>query len=405
MMSASPAPTESSSRGRLAVVSGLAHNPMSPRGQRTQNLVRELGKRWDVELVALPPETFARRGAPVSRRSLPRRVLGPVMHSIALDRWEPWAARRLRGWQPDVDAALLIGYPWSPLTRAARHLAHRGIPYVVDAGDPWVVTEPGALPRSISIWRARRAELPLWRDAAGVVVTTRQQADRALELFPHLQILVRPNGYVPVPDSVVPAQAAGRDPASLTLAHFGTISPIRVDVVPLLAALQSTGRWREITFVQFGDDYAGMLNLVPEGVRVERQPTQPWGEIVARAADFDAAVVLGNQRGDLLPSKAVQYLTLPIPRIAVTNGEPDDALAIYAKAHRGWMIAADGDPEAAGQVWEHLAREWPAEDLAAPDEESWSNVAVQVAAFVESCVNGSERESTPERTSLAGRRG
>lgn len=405
MMTASSAPTQSSSRGRLAVVSGLAHNPMSPRGQRTQNLVAELGKRWDVELVALPPETFARRGAPMSRRSLPRRLLGPVMHSVALDRWEPWAARRLRGWQPDVDAALLVGYPWSPLTRAARHLSHWGIPYVVDAGDPWVVTEPGALPRTISIWRARRAELPLWRNAAGVVVTTRQQADHALELFPHLRILVRPNGYVPVLDSIVPAQAAARDPASLTLAHFGTISPIRVDIAPLLAALQSTGRWPTITFVQFGDDYAGMLSHVPDGIRVERQPAQPWEEIVARAADFDAAVVLGNQRGDLLPSKAVQYLTLPIPRIAVTNGDPGDALADYANAHRGWMIAADGDPEAAGKVWEHLARGWSAEDLGAPEEESWSNVAVQVAAFVEGCVDGGERESAPGRTSLAGRSG
>jgi hypothetical protein len=378
---------------------------MSPRGQRTQNLVAELGKRWDVELVALPPETFAGGSAPVSRRSLPRRLLGPVMHSVALDRWEPWAARRLRGWQPDVDAALLIGYPWSPLTRAARQLADRGIPYVMDAGDPWVVTEPGALPHTISIWRARRAELPLWRNAAGVVVTTRQQADHALGLFPHLRILVRPNGYVPVPTSIVPAQAADRDPASLTLAHFGTISPIRVNVVPLLAALQGAGRWRTITFVQFGDDYAGMLNHVPEGIRVERQPAQPWEEIVARSADFDAAVVLGNQRGDLLPSKAVQYLTLPTPRIAVTNGEPDDALAAYANAHRGWMIAADGDQEAAGQVGEHLAREWSAEDLVAPEEESWSNVAVQVAAFIEGCVAGEEREPASEPTSLAGSNG
>lgn len=404
-MSASLPPSQGGSRGRLAVVSGLAHNPMSPRGQRTQNLVAELGKRWEVELVALPPETFARRDAPMSRRSLPRRMLGPVMHSVALDRWEPWAARALRRWQPEADAALLVGFPWSPLTRAAHKLAQRGIPYVVDAGDPWVVTEPGALPRTISIWRARRAELPLWRNAAGVVVTTRQQADQALELFPHLRILVRPNGYVPVPTSIVPARAANRDPASLTLAHFGTISPIRVDVVPLLAALQSTERWRAITFVQFGDDYAGMLNQVPEGVRVEREPAQPWEEIVARAGDFDAAVVLGNTRGDLLPSKAVQYLTLPTPRIAVTNGEPDDALAAYAEAHRGWMIAADGDPEAAVQVGEHLAREWSVEDLAAPEEESWSNVAVEVAAFIEDCVGTGQRESTPERTSLAGRSG
>jgi hypothetical protein len=404
MMTASSASSNSSSRGRLAVVSGLANNPMAPRGQRTQNLIEELGKRWDVEVIALPPETFEGRDAPVARQPLPRRALGSLMRSVALDRWEPWAARRMRGWHPDVDAALLVGYPWSPVTRAARRLARQGIPYVVDAGDPWVLTEPARLPHSISVWRARRAELPIWRNAAGAVVTTRQQADRLEQAFPHLRVMARPNGYVPTPVPAGGQRASERDPASLTLAHFGTLSPIRVDIAPLLAALRDTGRWRTITFVQFGDDYAGKLQRAPKGVRVERHPSRPWAEIVARAADFDAAVVLGNQRGYLLPSKAVQYLTLPIPRIAVTNGERDDALATFAEAHSGWMVAADGDPEAGRQVWEHLERGWPAADLAPPAEESWSNVAVEVARFIEGCVNGSggEPAPTPERASLTG---
>lgn len=403
-MTASPAPTESGSRGRFVVVSGLAHNPMAPRGQRTQNLVEQLEKRWDVELVALPPETFGRRdAAPVSRQPLPRRVLGSAMRSVALDRWEPWAARRLRRWRPEADAALLVGYPWSPVTRAARKLARRGIPYVVDAGDPWVVTEPASLPRSISVWRARHAELPIWRNAVGAVVTTRQQGDRLKEAFPHLQILARPNGYVPTPPSAAVAPRAGRrDPASLTLAHFGTLSPIRVDVAPLLAALQRGGRWRTITFVQFGDDYAGKLQSVPKGVFIERHASQPWAEIVARAGDFDAAVVMGNERGYLMPSKAVQYLTLPIPRIAVTSGEPDDALAEYAEAHAGWMVASAGDPEVGEQVWEHLARNWSAADLAPPEAESWPNVAVQVAGFIEACVSGEQTKPVAAQVSVAG---
>ncbi len=402
MMSTVPAPTESSSRGRLAVVSGLAHNSMAPRGQRTQNLVEELGKRWDVEVVALPPETFARRDAPVSRQPPLRRVLGAAMRWVALDRWEPWASRRLRRWHPDVDAALLVGYPWSPVTRAARKLARQGIPYVVDAGDPWVVTEPARLPRSISVWRARHAELPIWRNAAGAVVTTRQQGDRLKEMFPHLQVLARPNGYVPTPASPVAQPTSGRAADSLTLAHFGTLSPIRVDVAPLLAALQRSGRWRTITFVQFGDDYAGKLQSVPKGVRVERHASQPWPEIVARAGDFDAAVVMGNERGYLLPSKAVQYLTLPIPRIAVTNGEPDDALAEYAEAHAGWMVAPEGEVDVGERVWEHLARDRSAAELAPPEAESWPNVAVQVAAFIEACVGGEDPAPAAAQASLAG---
>jgi glycosyltransferase involved in cell wall biosynthesis len=394
MMTASPAPTKRSSRGRFAVVSGLAHNSMAPRGQRTQNLVEELGRRWEVELVALPSETFGRRDAPVSRQPFLRRVLGSMMRSVALDRWEPWSVRRLRRWQPEVDAALLVGYPWSPVSRAARRLASLGIPYVVDAGDPWVLTEELALPRTISIWRSKRAELPIWRGAAGAVVTTPQQGDRLQRMFPHLHILVRPNGYVPTP---APAAVARRpsDPTSLTLAHFGTLSGIRVDVGPLLAALQRSGRWRTITFAQFGDDFAGMLTRVPKGIHVERHRSQLWEEIVARAHDFDAAVVLGNRRGDLLPSKTVQYLTLPIPRLALTAGEHDDALAVYAKAHPGWLVVSAGEAEVVRRLWEHLARDWPAAELAAPAAESWPNVAAEVAGFIEACVSDAGSAASP----------
>ena len=404
-MNASFAPPNNPPRGRLAVVSGLAHNPMSPRGQRTQHLMGELGKRWELELVALPAETFADDAAPLSSRPLHRRALGVAMRSVALDRWEPWASRRLRGWHPDVDAGLLVGYPWSPLTRAGRVLAQRGIPYVIDAGDPWVVTEPGELPRTVSVWRARRAELPLWRNAAGAVLTTRQQADRVREAFPHLRVLVRPNGFVPSAAPGAAAPAAPRRPGSLRLAHFGKISPIRVDVVPLLAALRATGLWRTIEFVQFGDDYAGMLSRAPQGIEIKRRPARPWEEIVADAGEFDAAVVLGNQRGDLLPSKAVQYLTLPIPRIAVTNGEPGDALAAYAGAHRGWLIAAEGDCDAGERVRRHVERDWPAEDLAPPAEESWASVAVEVAAFIEDCVGGGQPAPAPDPMPLGGRGG
>jgi hypothetical protein len=394
-------PPKNSSRGRFAVVSGLAHNGMTPRGQRTQNLVEELGKRWDVELVALPPETFAGRDAPVSRQPLTRRVLGSAMRSVALDRWEPWAVRRLSDWDPDVDAALLVGYPWSPVSRAAKRLARLGVPYVVDAGDPWVLTEPAPLPRTIAVFRSRRAELPIWRNASGAVVTTRQQGDRLKATFPHLRILARPNGYVPLSEPVAPPPRTECDPTSLTLAHFGTLSRIRVDIAPLLAELQRSGRWRAIDFVQFGNDYEGMLQRVPKGVRVERHPLQPWQDIVARAGDFDAAVVLGNQRGYLLPSKAVQYLTLPIPRLAVTGGEPDDALAVFAEAHRGWMVASDGEPDVARRLWEHLEHEWSAEDLAPPAAEGWPGVASQVAEFIEDCVSTGEPEGVHQPAPLA----
>lgn len=399
MMTANPVSTKRGSRGRLAVVSGFAHNPMSPRGQRTQNLIAELGRRWDVELLALPAESLRRRDAPVSRKPLWRRMLGFFLHSVVLDRFELWAMRRFRRWRPDVDAALLIAYPWSPVARAARRLARAGIPYVVDAGDPWVLTEAVPLPRKISIWRARRAEPSLWEGAAGAVVTTRQQGDRLKELFPHLRILVRPNGYAAVPASALPAARPPRDRTSLRLAHFGTLSPVRVDVGPILAELQRSGRWRTISFAQFGDDYVGMLKRIPKGIRIERCAARPWAEIVAEVEEFDAAVVLGNQLGYLLPSKAVQYLTLPIPRLAVTGGERDDALADFATGHPGWLVVSAGEPRLSDRLWEHVERDWAAEELAPTPADSWPKVAAEAAAFVEQCVNG---ELEPAAADLPG---
>lgn len=386
-MTANSVSTKRDSRARIAVVSGLAHDPMSPRGQRTQNLVAELSERWDVELLALPADDFSRRDPPGSRKPFWRRAVGPILHSVALDRCERWAIGRFRRWRPDVDAALLIAYPWSPAIRAARRLARSGIPYVVDAGDPWVLTEAMPLPRTISTWRARRAEPHLWEGAAGVVVTTRQQGDRLKRMFPHLQVLVRPNGYTPTVAPSPAAEPVAREPGSLRLVHFGTLSPVRVDIGPILAEAQRSGRWRTICFAQFGDDYAGMLKRLPKGIRIEHHAARPWAEIVAATAEFDAAVVLGNQLGYLLPSKAIQYLTLPIPRLAVTAGEPDDALVDFAEGHAGWLVVSAGEGgRLARRLWEHVERDWPARDLAPPQAEAWPKVAAEVVAFVERCV-------------------
>jgi hypothetical protein len=387
MESTNPQQSRPGARSRLAVVSGYALNSMSPRGQRTHYLTEELGSRWDTELVALPAETFERASAPVVSRPLWRRAAWSAVNSILLDRWELWSARRFRRWRPQADAALMICSPWSPAAYAARRLAAAGIPYVVDAGDPWAFTEVAELPRTLGIWRARRAEQALWRGAVGAVVTTPQQGRRLARAFPHLRILVRPNGFVPTPTP--PALAAdweGRDRTSLRLAHFGTLSEVRIGVESLLAGLQRSQRWKSITFAQFGDDYAGMLKRVPKGVQVERHPPRPWSEVVAGAADFDAAIVLGNQLGYLLPSKAVQYLTLPVPRIALVGSRSDDALADYAAEHPGWLVVTPDEEGVGERVWEHVGTDWPAGELAPPPAEAWPAVAEQIAGFIEGCV-------------------
>lgn len=393
-----------SSRGdrRLAVVSGYAARQLTPRGQRTQWLLRRLEDDWNVELVAMPGAAPSGDGAPGSGRVAWRRAASAAVGATLLDRWEPWSLRRLGRWPAAVDAGLLIAYPWSPVAYASRRLRSAGIPYVVDAGDPWALTSPGSGTRLLATRRCRRAERSIWSGAAGAVVTTRQQADVLAGLFPGLPALVRPNGYDPPAASGAAPPSAPRDRERLRLVHYGMLSFLRVDVTELLAALVASGRWRSVSFTQYGDDHAGMLRNAPPGVEIERLPARPWPEVMAGAHRYDLAVVVGNWLTGQLPSKAIQYTTLPIPRLALTARESDDALAEYVGGRPGWLALGVGDGDAAARVGEHVDRAWSEAELAPPPEEAWPAVAEQVAGFVARCVGaaaaGHEASAVPGRS-------
>jgi hypothetical protein len=372
-------------RRRLAVVSLHAHRPLAPRGERTRRVVEALEADWEVELIA-PAPTVATGGAAGSGRSNPARRLAARTVGIALlDKWEPWSARRLRSWKPRFDGALLIGHPYSPLVYASRRLRGAGVPYVVDVGDPWVLTSHATDLRGLAHLRATRAERALWRGAAGGVLTTPGQAAGIEGVAPGIRTLIRPNGYDAV--AAVPAPPPRRDDAVLRLAHFGMFNSVRLDPRPLLQRLAASGRWSRIVLSQFGDDFAGFLDHPPAGVQIERNPAYPWEQVVERAVEYDLALVVGNVNPKQLPSKAVQYLTLPIPRLALSCGG-EDALAVYVADKPGWLTVHPDEEDAPGRIAEQLARRWSAAELAPPASESWPAVAASIAGFVGSCVEG-----------------
>jgi len=329
----------------------------------------------------------ARPGGTSSRRAAFRRGVGALLYRVLLDRWEPWSLRHLSRWRPDADAALLIASPWSPVVYASRRLVKAGIPYVVDVGDPWVLTRDAPMPTPPPR-RARRAERFLWEHAVGAVVTTRAQCERLHALYPDLPILIRPNGYKPVESRGAALTPRPRGDSRLRIAHFGILSASRIDPVPFLADLQDSGRWRSIVFSQFGDDFGVGLDRVPEGVRVEHHSPWPWQAVVEHASEFDAALVVAYPLPALLPSKAVEYSTLPLPRIALTNPDPDDALREHAKAHAGWLVLSNGEPDIGRRVWEHIERSWSTAELAPSREDAWPAVAAQIAEFVTACAGG-----------------
>lgn len=390
----------SGARPRLVLVAPLANNQMTPRGQRAAHLAEALGRNWDVEVVALPATTATRNAVPPSRQALWRRAAGRLAKAVLLDKWEPWAIRRFARGRPEADAAVMVCAPWSPTTHAAPVFAKAGIPYVVDTGDPWALTEAGRTSRNLSVLRGRGAERRVWEGAAGAVVTTHQQAARLRGFFPDLPIHVRPNGYVGTAHEAM-ARSARRDSRSLRLAHFGTLSAVRVDIGFLLRALAESGNWDSITFMQFGDDVAGMLESVPAGVRVERQPARPWSELIEVSDEFDACVVVGNTLRGLLPSKAIQCLTMPVPRIAVTGTTEDDALTDYATRQVGWLVVTPGERGIAERVREHVERAWTDAELAPPPEESWQVVGEELANFIEGCLAGRSPAPIPAPESSA----
>jgi len=363
----------------LVVVSGYGNDKLTPRGQRTRWLVDALRGDWEVEVVAMPEKpSSARPGGTSQRRAGLRRLAGRIVYGVLLDRWEPWAVRRFWRWRPEAEGAVLIASPWSPVVYASRRLVAARIPYLVDVGDPWVLTAEVDL-AGAPTWRAHRDETFLWEHASAAIVTTGAQANSLRALFPELPILIRPNGFTVV--DLPPPVERQRDPSVLRLAHFGILSASRIDPVPFLADLARSGRWRLIVLDQFGDDFGVGMDRVPTGVSVRHHTPRPWSEVIASAADYDAALVIAYPLPKLLPSKTIEYSTLPLPRIALTNPDPADALRQYAADHSGWCPVSNGEPDIADRVAAHVDRSWSAAELAPRAADAWPAVAVKLADF------------------------
>ena len=169
----------------------------------------------------------------------------------------------------------------------------------------------------------------------------------------------------------------------LRIGHFGALYAPRVEVTGFLRRLAQSNRWRRVVLHQYGRDQRQVLRELSGLVAVERHDPRPWQQVVQlAAAELDIALVVGNTDIRQLPSKAVEYLTLPVPRLALTGGGAEDALAQYVHGKPGWLTLSVEDPDPASRIAEHLRRRWTPEELAPPVEESWGRVAEELATFV-----------------------
>jgi hypothetical protein len=167
----------------------------------------------------------------------------------------------------------------------------------------------------------------------------------------------------------------------LRLGHFGNVYESRLPIGPFLDRLAMSGFWREVELHQYGLDSVNALTDVRH-VRVVHHSPIPWSAACRAAGSFDAALVIGNIDPKQLPSKAIDYLTLPVPRVAVVGSHTDDALSTYVSDKPGWLVVSSSAPDAAASIHAHVASSSAAPRFAVPDSETWDNVVSTVTQFV-----------------------
>ncbi len=223
----------------------------------------------------------------------------------------------------------------------------------------------------------------MWGRAAAGIVTTKPQADALRHsVRADLPLLVRPNGYADrFLEPAGPIKPSGARTDVLRLAHFGMISSPRLDISSVLRRLAASKRWTRIEFHQYGPVWNAQLDGLSDPIEVVRHSVLPWNDVVQLASSFDAVVVVGNHNSAQMPSKAIEYMTLPVPRLAVVNGHPDDAMTQYLEGRQGWLVAPHGSDDLPDRL-SGFVRARDEHELKPPPSESWTAVSEQLATFV-----------------------
>lgn len=366
-----PAPA----RPSLAVVSYYS-TPGSPRGERVSRVLPHLQQTWEVELIDGPGgSSQSHNNSGLAGR------LAQIASRLIVDRFEPWSLCRFWEWRPEVAGAWLVGVPLSPLSRAFVRLHRSRVPFVVDLGD---LESDSPLRKGLGHRRRLAIERKLLRCAVGVVVTTQSQAQTVAAIVPRkTPVLVRPNGY-DVCD--VPIATPSDPQAHLRLAHLGLLYSLRVDAVPFLERLAEQGQWMGVVLNQFGPVKHRALEGLPKSVMLNLSPTLPRADAAKAALGSDALLVVDNMSGRSLPSKAIEYLGIPRPRIALV-ASCDSELARFARNQKGWLVVHWNDREPAAKVAEFLGKSWTPESLEPPIEHSWESVSIEIADFVTSTLS------------------
>jgi glycosyltransferase involved in cell wall biosynthesis len=328
-----------------------------------------------------PP--VARHGAPRRGKLHPKAWLIPDSQVL----WYPFAVRaalrraRAGGW----DVIVATSFPPTAILIAHTIAARLRVPYVADFRDAWTTYFYAPQRPAPLAELERRLEGRMIRDAAAVVTVDAHFVDHA---FARLAPDDRPPLHV-IQNGYDEDDFRGAMPAELPAFSIVHTGRLRRSLRPLWDALAHVMRERpelrgRLHVWQVGtvDPAVADLQAPPEGVTVHLVPPVPQREAVGYMLGAD--LLLLEEFGSIMPSKALQYLRAARPVLALLDagGLMRDLLQDMPDAH----LMDRGDPARAGTLIAALAagpRPAPREPGAAVAAYSRREIARRYAAVLD----------------------
>lgn len=325
----------------------------------------------------------ARPGAPRRGRLHPKAWLVPDSQVL----WYPFAVRaglrraQTGGW----DVIVATSFPPTSIVIAHTIAARLRVPYVADFRDAWTRYAYAPERPAPLAELERRLEARMIRDAGAVVTVDARLVDHAFarlapENRPPLHVIQ--NGYDEDDfRDAMPAQLP-----AFSLVHTGRL---RRSMRPLWDALAHAIRERpelrgRLHVWQVGVVDPGVTDLQtpPEGVTVYVVPPVPQREAIGYMLGAD--LLLLEEFGSVLPSKAMQYLRAARPLLALVDagGVIRELLQDLPETH----LVDRGDPARAGALIAALAagpRPAPRDPPAAVEAYSRREIARRYAAVLD----------------------
>lgn len=320
----------------LIVSAGLLHEGRDPRTIRAHRLIDGLGRRgFEIDLLSLwlgtgpPPEVAGVRRV--------HAVAAPIDWDNGGDR-EAANAEGLGEWveraraavsslpaQERPDLVYAVGVPVSALAAGAAVADELTVPVVLDLGDPW----------SAESSAAREHRERVLGSATALITTTPELAAQLRPLPPAgAATLLAPAGgeirqRVPRPEGVPPL-----------FVHLGAINAGRVDPTPAfsaLAALHGSGR---IEFRSHSTGWHPDLDRLPH----PHLPMLPHAAALDLLAEATAALVLGNDNHEQLPSKVFEIACTETWALCVSELEGDATVEVLRET--GHAVTTEANEEA-----------------------------------------------------------